>query len=103
MAEPTNTLLLLDRLESLGFDDAAFAALHHFRNAGRNARISGHRRYCEKTRRFEHDGENCRVQRRLKLVLAAYVLGGFESGQSAVFRALADAAFAEIPTASGTD
>jgi hypothetical protein len=98
MRDPKDTLLLLDRLESLGFDDDAFAALHHFRNAGRADKIASHRRYCEKTDRFGADGENERVQRRLRLVLSAYLLAGFESGRSDVFRALAEAAFAEVST-----
>lgn len=97
MANPKHTLLILDRLEALGFDNAAFQALHHFREGARPTTIARHRAYCQKTARFEDGSENERTQRRLKLVLTAYVLGGFSN--PAAFVGLAEAAFAEIPTA----
>jgi hypothetical protein len=79
MADPKDTLIVLDRLEALGFDDKAFQALHHFRQGGRSTTIARHRAYCEKTRQFDDGSENERTQTRLKSVLAAYVQGGFTS------------------------
>jgi hypothetical protein len=98
MAKPSDSLIVLDRLEQLGFNDKAFAALHHFREGGRRTTIARHRAYCEKTESFDDAGENERTQRRLKLVLAGYLLGGFSSGNQRVFISLAEAAFAEVPT-----
>jgi hypothetical protein len=98
MADPRDTLIVLDRLQELGFDDEAFQALHHFREGARPTTIGRHRAYCEKTTKFDEGGENERTQRRLKLVLVAYVLGSFAS--PAAFKGLADAAFASIPTAT---
>src|SRR5262245_48281968 len=100
MADPKDTLIILDRLEALGFDNAAFQALHHFREGARPTTIARHRAYCEKTARFEEVSENERTQRRLKLVLVAYVLGGFST--RAALAGLAEAAFAEIPTAAAS-
>ncbi|MBE0702802.1 MAG: hypothetical protein IH582_06485 [Afipia sp.] len=99
--DPKETLRLLDELEALGFTSEAFAKLHHFRLAGREATIGRHRSYCNKTSAFAADGTNELVQRRLKLVLDSYRQGGFRSGHSAVFVALAEAAFHEIPPAAG--
>lgn len=93
---PKRSLELLQTLVELGFTDAAFARLHHFRLKHRDARISEHRNYCEKIASFQDDGENERVQRRMELVLRAYQSGGFCSGDPRVFVALADAAFHEV-------
>jgi hypothetical protein len=95
--KPKRSIDLLDALASLGFTDEAFATLHHFRTAGRDATIQAHRRYCQKTDSFQVDGENERVQKRLQLVHAAYTNGGFKSGGEKVFVSLAEAAFAEVP------
>jgi hypothetical protein len=98
--DPTATLQLLDALEALGFTDEAFSKLHHFSLVGRNATIARHRAYCEKTSSFAADGANELVQCRLRLVLDSYRRGGFSSGRSAVFVALAEAAFHEMPSAA---
>ncbi|MBN9602427.1 MAG: hypothetical protein J0G33_05795 [Afipia felis] len=100
LGNPRETLRLLDELEALGFTSEAFARLHHFRLAGREATIGRHRSYCNKTSTFAADGTNELVQRRLKLVLDSYQQGGFRSGHSAVFVALAEVAFHEIPSAA---
>jgi len=60
MKNPKDTLMLLDRLESLGFDDNAFSVLHHFREQGREAKIAGHRSHCEKTGSFK-EGKKMRL------------------------------------------
>ena len=99
---PKRSLELLDQLKSLGFTDAAFAQLHHFRLKGRRDHISAHRKYCEKITSFQGDGENERVQLRLELVLHAYRSSGFTSHDPRVFVALADAAFHEIPPVAVT-
>ena|ERR1700692_2368174 len=96
--KPKKSIDLLDALASLGFTDEAFSTLHHLRTAGRAATIQEHRRYCQNTESFQEDGENERVQKRLQLVHAAYTNGGFKSGGGKVFVALAEAAFAEVPT-----
>jgi hypothetical protein len=97
MTSPKRTIDLLDLLNVLGFDDQAFARLHHFRLKGRKPTISDHRHYCEAITSFQGDGENELVQRRLELVLNAYRAGGFESRRPEVFGALAEAAFYELP------
>jgi hypothetical protein len=99
MTSPERTIELLDQLEALGFDDQAFARLHHFRLKGRRPTISAHRLYCDATSSFQDAGENELVQRRLELVLKAYRSGVFKSGRPEVFGALADAAFHELPPA----
>ena len=96
MKKPKDTLLLLDRLESLGFTDSAFALLHHFRSKGRDEPISKHRSHCEITNEFQDDGNNEKVQLRLKLVLSAYLLGGFKKTDPKIFECLAEAAYLEI-------
>jgi hypothetical protein len=97
MASPKRTIELLDQLGKLGFNDQAFASLHHFRVKGRKTTIRAHRTYCEGIVSFQGDGENELVQQRLKLVLNAYSAGAFNSGRPEVFSALADAAFYELP------
>ena len=96
MVDPKTTILLLERLQELGFNNDAFAALHHFKEKGRADTIAEHRAYCEKADSFEEGSADARVQQRLKLVLAAYQLGGFQSGRTEVFRNLAEAAYSEI-------
>lgn len=96
MVSTAQTLKLLDELVSLGFPDAAFARLHHYREKGRNDTITAHRAYCEKTTHFREGETNELVQRRLKLVLDAYKLSGFRSRRPGVFVGLAEAAYEEI-------
>ena len=97
MTDPKRTIELLGELEKLGFNDWAFARLHHFRINGKRATIHAHRKYCEGIASFQGGGENEVVQRRLELVIDAYRKGGFQSGRSDVFAALADASFHELP------
>jgi hypothetical protein len=96
VVDPNTTILLLDKLEELGFNNDAFAALHHFKEKGRADTIAEHRAYCIETDSFQDGSANARVQQRLKLVLAAYQLGGFQSSRAEVFRCLAEAAYSEI-------
>ena len=95
---PKESIQLLGDLVELGFTNEAFSHLHHFRLKDRNAYISAHLAYCEKTESFRDNEENERVQRRLRLVLNAYRAGGFVSRDPSVFVALADAAFYDIPS-----
>jgi len=92
--DPKETVLLLDELERLGFTDQAFHVLHHFRS---DETLSRHRAYCEVHDSFRTDGNNELVQKRLRMVLAAYKAGGFRSGKPEVFVALAEAAFRNTP------
>ncbi len=96
MVDPKTTIRLLDALEELGFNNDAFSALHHFREKGRADTIAEHRAHCMETESFQDGGVDARIQQRLKLVLTAYQLGGFHSGQAEVFRCLAEAAYNEI-------
>lgn len=97
MASPQRTIELLEQLQSLGFDDAAFAKLHHFRLSGKNDTIAKHRKYVLQQANLRENDSNEEVQRRLALVLTTYRNGGFTSRSSSVFQALADAVFHEIP------
>lgn len=97
MTTPAHTLKLLDDLARLGFDDRAFARLHHWRATGKEETIQSFRTYCEKHEVFQADGNNDRVTKRLELVLRAYTQGGFSSAKVEVFIALAEAAWLEVP------
>ncbi len=96
MLDPKATVLLLDELEDLGFNNEAFAALYHFKEKGRADTIAEHRAYCMEQTGFEDGSLDARVQQRLSLVLNAYKLGGFQSRKADVFRCLAEAAHKEI-------
>lgn len=96
MASASDTIIILDALQVKGFNDEAFSCLHHSQEAGRDDSIAAHRRYCEKTQSFAEGSNNHKVQERLALVLRSYVLGVYNSGEPAVFIALAKAAYAEI-------
>src|SRR5262245_48437440 len=100
----TETLELLDQLQALGLDDAAFARLHHHREIQKDETIASFLNYCKGKPDLEFipDGNNERVHRRLKLVLNAYTSAGFQSGSPSVFGHLADAAYAELPACPGT-
>jgi hypothetical protein len=95
MVDTNTTILLLDELEELGFNNDAFAALHHFKEKGRADNIAEYRAFCIETDSFQDGSANARIQQRLKLVLTAYQLGGFQSGKPEVFRCLAEAAYNE--------
>ena len=96
MVDPKTTILFLDKLEELGFHNDAFSALHHFRERGRADTIAEHRAHCIERDNFQDGSVDARIQQRLKLVLTAYELGGFQSGKAKVFRCLAEAAYNEI-------
>lgn len=97
MTSPQRTLDLLDQLQALGFDDEAFAKLHHYRLKGVKDTIQKHREYCKTQTNLRTNDSNEEVQRRLEMVLKAYSAGGFSSRRPEVFAALADAAFSELP------
>ncbi len=89
---PTNTIVLLDRLETLGFTDEFFNIVHHFDGET----IDSHKKYCsDHTGVFKSGGTNEQVQHRLHIVLNSYVSGGFTNPE--VFRYLAHASVVEIP------
>ena len=89
---PSDTVELLDRLVDLGLTDEIFDIVHHFNEET----IAQHRNYCsEHPGRFQPGGTNEQVQRRLKIMLNAYVAGGFTNVN--VFRYLAHASVTEIP------
>ena len=98
--DPAKTLKLLIKLEAIGFSDGAFSIVHHFTKP---QKIATHRKYCEGRirlgSRFEKGtgGTNALVQRRLEIVLNAYLAGRFTCKSSALFEYLANAALLEIP------
>lgn len=96
MEHPQQTVELLDKLVSLGFNDAAFWRIHHWREDGKCESIKHHADYCRGKSYFKTD-TNRLVQRRLKLILDAYQKGGFTSRRQEVFSYLAEAAYAELP------
>jgi hypothetical protein len=94
--DPARTLQLLAKLLPLGFDEAAFAVLHH-----RHGKLLDHQEYCQKVKtRFVADLNNARVQRRLEIVLDK--CGGSPASQDD-FRRLALEAVAQVPFVPGTD
>lgn len=97
MTTSARTLELLAELDALGFDDQAFARLHHWRLKAKAETIRSFKAYAAKHDEFQADGNNDRVVKRLELVLRACSQGGFKSGRPEVFCALADAAWLEIP------
>lgn len=104
MPNSKKTVVLLDALVKLGFDDRAFWRLHHKREATpRRPRperetVGAFRSYCEEGHEFRRDEENERVHRRLEFVIKVYSNVGFAGGEINVFIALAEAAFIAIPT-----
>jgi hypothetical protein len=93
---PKDTLLYLDELEGLGFDNLAFSRLHHFREKEKKETIRGFRRYCEQTGSFHVDENNERVHKRIVLVLEHYKT--YHRGHPDAFTQLADAAYCLIPS-----
>ena len=96
-SDPTATLRLLDALETSGFDDSAFAVVHHHQPP---QTISEHRNYCN----MLADGEDCfqtannqLIQKRLEMILTMYRSGGFSKIKNPVFKLLAAAAILELP------
>ena len=98
--DPAKTLKLLIELETMGFSNRAFSIVHHSREP---QTIKTHRTYCESHihsgSHFEKGtgGTNALVQRRLEIVLNAYLAGRFTCKSSALFEYLANAALLEIP------
>ena len=92
MSKPAATVELLDRLVQLGFTDELFDIVHHFNGET----IAKHRDYCvEHTGSFRAGGSNEQVQQRLRIIINAYVFGGFTNTK--VFRYLAHASIEEVP------
>jgi methylglyoxal synthase len=97
MTSTRRSLELLDELEQLGFDDAAFGLLHHFRATRDHMdTMARHRQYCREHESFRAGDTNEKVQKRLELVVNAYRAGPFNRG-GPVFALLAEAAVCEVP------
>ena len=91
MSEPKDTVELLDSLVKRGFTDEFFDIVHHFEGET----IERHRKYClNHPGQFRFGGTNEQVQNRLRMVLDAYVAGGFTNAE--VFRFLAHASVIEV-------
>jgi hypothetical protein len=98
--DPRRTIELLDELERLGFDDAAFQRLHHFwqrppGDPGRHPTINDHRGYCVRTQSFQAGQNNARLQRRLEMVLDWYRHN--QPTYPARFTELADVSVRSVP------
>lgn len=95
----TETLKLLDKLQDLGFNDAAFARLHHKRLKRQYSphKIEPFRTYLEQHERFMPNSENELVHKRLAFILKRYRDEGFPPGKTDEFVALAEVSFIEIP------
>ena len=96
-ADPLKSLELLDALGASGFNDQAFAVIHHHKVP---MTIEAHRRYCAM---LSEDGDifkttnNRLIQKRLEMILTMYRSAGFTGEQNSVFIHLANAALAEVP------
>lgn len=97
---PQRTITLLNQLRTYGFSDDDFRVIHH---NGSKASIASHLGYCEEIGSFnEGHPTNIQVRDRLELVLASFRAGDYHRpARPGVFRALANAAVAEIPFAAG--
>lgn len=96
MTQPLITLDLLDKLVELGFTDEFFDIVHNFEAET----IEHHRNYClNYDGPFQSGGINEQTQKRLRIVLDAFVAGGFENKET--FRFLAHAAAKEVPYREG--
>jgi hypothetical protein len=95
LAMPKRTIELLDLLESRGFSDTDFRVIHH----GTDETLHGMRSYCHEHDSFVGPGStNNNVRERLEIIAKAYRAGGFNSpSKPGVFKALAEAAVAELP------
>jgi hypothetical protein len=91
---PRRTVNLLDQLSALGFSDDDFRIMHHMSDAT----IARHQDYCKQTGAFEAQANNQKVRERLELVFSTFRAGWFTApAKPGVFRALAQAAVAQIP------
>ena len=90
--DPKQSLLLLDKLNNLGFKNEDFRRLHHLRDS-----ISSFRRYCHKIGFFKVNESNYLLHRRLEFVLAAYHSQEEGKAIAQLFSLLAERSFAEIP------
>jgi hypothetical protein len=99
MTGPQRTIELLDQLEELDFTDATFGLVHHLTRKGtKRETIKGMRKYCETgPADFPPDGSNDRRKRRLEFILHSYRSFSLPPGNTAVFNALAEAAYLGVP------
>jgi hypothetical protein len=90
------TIELLNKLEELGFTDAAFSKVHHHREKGEERTIRRFRSYIGRpTDSFQEGSNNALVHCQLEIIWKAYQGGGFKSKSSSIFVALAEAAYLE--------
>lgn len=94
--DPQYTKDLLQLLLKYGFTDAAFSIMHPDHGSG-GGQIDAHLKHCNNVSSFPNDSPNARVQRRLEIILKAFLGGGFSVGNEAIFISLAKASVAQIP------
>jgi hypothetical protein len=96
-ANPGYTIELLDRLKELGLTDESFRLVHHLARKGtKKETIAGMRSYCETVGHLNLQNE--RVTKRLEFILNSYRFFDLRPGATAVFDALAEAAWLGIPS-----
>lgn len=97
--DSSRTVQLLNELEVLGFNDDAFARLHHFwqrhPKSHSHETINSHRSYCSRIVHFRSEDNNARVQRRLEIVLDSY--RRYHAGERSSFSRLAEASVVLVP------
>lgn len=95
--DPARSVALMNELVRLGLTDEAFGLIHHF---GAKEKLSAHLRYCAELAasggKFSAK-TNQDTQRRMEIVLRAYLASGFQSADGRIFVAIAQAALVEIP------
>ena len=93
---PSDTISLIRQLQKLGFGDAAFCRLHHFRD-NRPETIDNFITYCAKIGTFQRNGSNSRVHDRLEWVLSHCGPTSLADRDPMEFVKLAEASVREIP------
>jgi len=91
--DPKVTIDLLNKLETLGMDNAMFEPLHHFLNET----IDSHRNHCLKLTKLFSSQTNIDVQRRLEFIFQSFQKYVGTSGNLKALGALATAAGAILP------
>jgi hypothetical protein len=92
LIDPQDTLRIIKKLKSFGFEDEEFWLVHQW---GRRGRLSAFRKHCNETQRFREDENNHRLHERLAFVLALCEAGALNRGKT--FEMLAVEAFHEHP------
>ncbi|MFZ2724779.1 MAG: hypothetical protein WAX77_00845 [Methylococcaceae bacterium] len=97
-SDPKHTIVLIKKLLSYGFTNKAFVIIHHDTHKDNDeSRLKAHLDHCAKITKFDTDGKNADVQKRLEIILNAFESGNFSKANEDIFIHLANAAIIEIP------